>query len=73
MIDDILNEFILIGKNAYRDEFGIERDEAFTIKEVAELYRGKIGMLPKRRRKQSDKAKALGLEPKKTKRLHTKV
>jgi len=69
-IDDIVDGLILVGENGYGDEFGIGSEEAFSIKEVAELYGGKIEMLPERRGNRmtaeviSDKTKALGWEPK---------
>jgi len=70
-IDDIIDGLVLVGENGYGDEFGIGSEEAFTIKEVAELYGGEIQMLPERRGNRmtaeviSDKTKALGWEPKK--------
>ena len=70
-IDDIINGLVLVGENGYGDEFGIGTDEAFDIKEVAELYDGKIIMLPERRGNRmiaevvSDKTKALGWKPEK--------
>ena len=69
-IDDIIDGLILVGENGYGDEFGIGSEEAFTIKEVAELYGGEIQMLPERRGNRmtaeviSDKTKALGWSPK---------
>lgn len=68
-IDDIVNALILVGENGYGDEFGIGSDEAFTIKEVAELYGGKIEMLAERRGNRmtaevmTEKTKALGWKP----------
>jgi UDP-glucose 4-epimerase len=72
-IEDIINGLILVGENGYGDEFGIGSGEAFTIKEVAELYDGEIEMLPERvgNRMVADvisaKTEALGWEP--TKKL----
>jgi len=69
-IDDIVDGIILVGENGYGDEFGIGSEEAFTIKEVAELYGGRIKMLPERRGNRmtaeviSNKTKALGWNPK---------
>ena len=69
-IDDIIDGLILVGENGYGDEFGIGSEEEFTIKEVAELYGGKVEMLPERKGNRmtaeviSDKTKALGWEPK---------
>lgn len=69
-IDDIIDALVLVGENGYGDEFGIGSEEAFTIKEVAQLYGGEIQMLPERRGNRmsaeviSDKTKALGWLPK---------
>lgn len=71
-IDDIINGLILVGENAEGDEFGIGSPEAFTIKEIAELFGGKIEMLPERKgnRMSADvvtaKTEALGWKPVKT-------
>ena len=70
-IDDIIDALILVGENGYGDEFGIGSGEAFSIKEVAEMYDGEIQMLPERRGNRMtaevvcDKTKALGWSPKK--------
>ena len=72
-IDDIVNGLILVGENGYGDEFGIGSPEAFTIKEVAELYGGEIEMIPKRAGNRmvaeviTTKTEALGWKP--TKKL----
>ena len=72
-IDDIVNGLILVGENGYGDEFGIGSPEAFTIKEVAELYDGEIEMLPERKGNRmvadviSAKTESLGWKP--TKKL----
>ncbi|RLA79849.1 MAG: ADP-L-glycero-D-manno-heptose-6-epimerase [Epsilonproteobacteria bacterium] len=72
-IEDIINGLILVGENGYGDEFGIGSGEAFTIKEVAELYDGEIEMLPQRAGNRmvadviSAKTEALGWKP--TKKL----
>jgi len=69
-IEDIVDGLILVGENGYGDEFGIGSGEAFSILEVAQMYDGKIEMLPERRGNRmsaevvSDKTKALGWEPK---------
>ena len=71
-IDDIVDGLLLVGENGYGDEFGIGSEEAFSIKEVAELYGGEIQMLPERRGNRmtaeviSDKTKALGWIPKRS-------
>jgi len=69
-IDDIIDALILVGEHGYGDEFGIGSEEAFSILEVAQMYEGKIEMLPERRGNRmtaeviSDKTKALGWSPK---------
>jgi len=76
-IDDIINGLILVGENGYGDEFGIGSPEAFSIKEVAEMYEGEIVMLPERKgnRMTADvmtaKTEALGWKP--TKELHNYI
>ena len=68
-IDDIIDGLILVGENGYGDEFGIGSGEAFTIKEVAEMFGGEIEMLPERKgnRMAADvvtaKTEALGWKP----------
>ena len=47
-IDDIIEGLILVGENGYGDEFGIGSGEAFSIKEIAQMFGGKIEMLPER-------------------------
>ena len=47
-INDIISALILVGENGYGDEFGIGSGEAYSIKEIAELFAGKIEMLPER-------------------------
>lgn len=69
-IDDILDGLILVGENGYGDEFGIGSEEAYSILDVAQMYGGKIEMLPERRGNRmiaevvSEKTKALGWKPK---------
>jgi len=76
-IDDIVDGLLLVGENGYGDEFGIGSEEAFSIKEVAQMFGGTIEMLPERRGNRmtaevvSDKTKALGWSPKKN--LHTYI
>lgn len=48
-IDDIINGLILVGENGYGDEFGIGSPEAYSIKEIAEMFGGDIEMLPERK------------------------
>ncbi|EGR2496916.1 NAD-dependent epimerase/dehydratase family protein [Vibrio cholerae] len=65
-VDDIIDGLVLVGEQGYGDEFGIGSDESFTVLEVAELFGGKIKMLPERKGNRmtadvlSDKTKALG-------------
>lgn len=69
-IDDIIDGLVLVGENGYGDEFGIGSPEDFSIVEVAELFGGKIEMLPERKGNRmtadviSDKTQALGWSPK---------
>jgi len=71
-IDDIINALVLVGENGYGDEFGIGSPEAFTIKEIAEMYEGEIKMLPERKGNRmtadvmSAKTEALGWKPTRT-------
>jgi UDP-glucose 4-epimerase len=71
-IDDIIDGLVLVGENGYGDEFGIGSPEAFSIIEVAELFGGKIDMLPERKGNRmtadvvADKTQALGWTPKRT-------
>jgi UDP-glucose 4-epimerase len=68
-IDDIINGLVLVGENGYGDEFGIGSGEAFSIKEIADMFGGKIEMLPQRQgnRMSADvvtsKTEALGWKP----------
>lgn len=69
-VDDIIDGLILVGENGYGDEFGIGSPEAFSILEVANLFGGKIEMLPERKGNRmtadvvTDKTRALGWTPK---------
>jgi len=69
-VDDIVDGLIMVGENGYGDEFGIGSPESFTILEVAELFGGKIEMLPERKGNRmtadvvTDKTQALGWSPK---------
>jgi len=47
-IDDIVNGLVLVGENGYGDEFGIGSNEAFSIKDIAQMFGGEIEMLPER-------------------------
>jgi len=65
-IDDIINALVLVGENGYGDEFGIGSPEAYTILEIAQMFEGKIEMLPERKGNRmtadvvSSKTEALG-------------
>lgn len=71
-IDDIIDGLVLVGENGYGDEFGIGSPESYSILEVAELFGGKIEMLPERKGNRmtadvvTDKTQALGWSPKRT-------
>lgn len=71
-IDDIISGLILVGENGYGDEFGIGCADSFSILEVAQLFDGKIEMLPERKGNRmiadvvTDKTKALGWSPKRS-------
>ena len=71
-IDDIINGLILVGENGYGDEIGIGSPEAYSIKEIAEMFGGKIEMLPERKGNRmtadviSAKTEALGWKPTRT-------
>jgi UDP-glucose 4-epimerase len=68
-IDDIINGLVLVGENGYGDEFGIGSGEAFSIKEIADMFGGEVEMLPQRQgnRMSADvvtsKTEALGWKP----------
>ncbi len=69
-IDDIIDGLVLVGEQGYGDEYGIGSGEAFSIKEIAEMFGGEIEMLPERKgnRMVADvitaKTQALGWQPK---------
>jgi len=71
-IDDIIDGLVLVGANGYGDEFGIGSRESFSILEVAELFGGRIEMLPERKGNRmtadvvTDKTQALGWSPKRS-------
>jgi len=68
-IDDIIDGLVLVGENGYGDEFGIGSGEAYSILEIAQMFDGKIEMLPERRGNRmsadviSAKTEALGWKP----------
>jgi UDP-glucose 4-epimerase len=47
-VEDIINGLVLVGENGYGDDFGIGSSESFSIKEISEMFGGKIVMLPER-------------------------
>ena len=71
-VDDIINGLVLVGENGYGDEFGIGSPEAYSIKEIAEMFGANIEMLPERKgnRMTADvvtaKTEALGWKPTRT-------
>ena len=71
-IDDIIDGLVLVGENGYGDEFGIGSPDAYTILEIAQMFDGKIEMLPERKgnRMIADvvtcKTEALGWKPTRT-------
>ena len=68
-IDDTVDALIIIGENGHGDEYGIGNPQGYTILEVAQMYGGKIDMLPERKGNRmvasvvSDKTRALGWNP----------
>jgi len=76
-IDDIIDGLVLVGENGYGDEFGIGSGEAYSIKEIAEMFGGDIEMLPERKGNRmtadviSAKTEALGWSPKR--KIHTYI
>lgn len=71
-IDDIIDGLVLVGENGYGDEFGIGSPEGYSVLEIAEMFGGKIQMLPERKgnRMTADvmtaKTEALGWKSKRT-------
>lgn len=71
-VDDIVDGLIAVGKHGIGDEFGIGSHEAYTVLEVAEMFGGKIQMLPERKGNRmradvlTEKTKALGWSPKRS-------
>lgn len=70
-IDDIISGLVLVGENGYGDEFGIGSPEAYSILEVANLFKGEVEMLPQRAGNRltadvvTDKTRELGWQPEK--------
>jgi len=48
-IEDIINGLVIVGENGYGDDYGIGSAEAYTILEIANMFGGKIEMLPERK------------------------
>jgi len=69
-VDDIVKGLVLVGENGEGDEFGIGSPDAYTIVAVAQMFSGKIEMLPERKgnRMTADimtkKTESLGWSPK---------
>lgn len=70
-IDDTVDALILIGEKGCGDEYGIGNPQGYSILEVAQMFGGKIDMLPERKGNRlvasvvSSKTLALGWKPKK--------
>jgi len=47
-VEDIINGLVLVGEEGLGDEFGIGSAEAYSIKEIAEMFGGEVDMLPRR-------------------------
>ena len=48
-IEDIINGLTLVGEHGYGDEFGIGSPNSYNIVEIANMFEGKIEMLPERK------------------------
>lgn len=48
-IDDIVRGLLLVGKHGEGDGYGLGSEEAFTIREIAEMFGGEVSMLPERK------------------------
>jgi UDP-glucose 4-epimerase len=48
-VDDIVRGLILVGEKGEGDGYGLGAEEAFTVKEIAEMFGGEIVMLPERK------------------------
>jgi len=77
-IDDIIDGLILVGENGYGDEFGIGSPDAYSIKEIAEMFGGEIEMLPERKGNRmtadvmTSKTESLGWKPRKNVKAYIK-
>ncbi len=71
-VEDIIDGLVLVGENGLGDDFGIGSPEAYTVLEIANLFGGKISMLPERPGNRmsaeviTEKTEALGWLPKKS-------
>jgi len=69
-INDIVSGLLTVAKNGYGDEFGIGSPDEYTVLEIANLFKGKVQMLPERRGNRmvadviTSKTEALGWKPK---------
>lgn len=68
-VDDIIDGLLLVGEKGDGDEFGLGAREAYSVTEVAEMFGGKIEMLPQRQGNRMDamlddtKSRMLGWQP----------
>ena len=66
---DIIRALVKIGEDGYGDGYGIGNPESFSVLEIADMFGGKIELLPKRRGNRMtadlviDKTQALGWNP----------
>lgn len=70
-IDDIVDALIMVGENGSGDGYGIGSDMTYSVREVADMFGGRVEMLPARQGNRlnadvlTQKTKALGWTPKK--------
>jgi len=70
-VEDIITALLLVADKGNGDEFGIGHNEEWTVMEVAELFGGKIEILPERKGNRmsailvTDKTRSLGWRPSK--------
>ena len=71
-IDDIVEGLLLVGEKGAGDEYGIGNSETYTVLEIAEMFGGRIEMLPERKGNRltsdvvTEKTEALGWKAKKS-------
>ena len=69
-VEDIIDGLVLVGENGYGDEFGIGSPDAFSVIDIAKMFKNDIEFLPERKgnRMSADvvtkKTKDLGWKPK---------